>query len=76
MPCDLRQDREVLGRRRRGDRPFERAAVPRVAGQVARALAGADADDELHDRSARCRSRMTSAPAMATSISGCQSVSS
>ena len=35
----------------RGD-PFERAAVPRIAGQVAQRRAVADGDDELRDLAA------------------------
>ena len=34
-PGDVRQDREVPGRWRRGRRPFQRSAVPGVAGDVA-----------------------------------------
>ena len=40
---DVRQHREVEGRRRRGGRPFQRAPVPGIAGRVAAARAGADA---------------------------------
>ena len=73
---DLGRTREVPRRRRRGDRPFERAAVPRIAGPVARAVAVADADVRAAATgAARCRPAMTSAPAIATSISGCQPVS-
>ena len=46
----MRQHREIPRRRRRSRRPFERAAVPGIAGDVAALIARADADDELHDR--------------------------
>ena len=46
---DMRQDGKVPGRRRRRRRPFQRAAVPRIAGHVAELLAVADRHDELHD---------------------------
>ena len=44
---DLRQHGEIEHRRRRGRRPFERAAVPRIAGHVAQRVLSNDAHDEL-----------------------------
>ena len=52
---DLRQHGEIEGRRRRGRRPFERAARPGIAGRVAQLFAIADADDELQRPGRRCR---------------------
>ena len=49
VPLTLGQYREVPRRRRRGGGPFERPSIPGIAREVAAALAGADADDELHD---------------------------
>ncbi len=49
LALDMRQHGEVEGRRRRGRRPFQRAAVPGIAGHVAQLLAVADADHELRD---------------------------
>ena len=46
----MRQHGEIPGRRRRCGRPFERTAVPGIAGDVTALIARADADDELHDR--------------------------
>ena len=55
LALDIRQHGEIERRRRRRRRPFQRAAVPRIAGHVAQRLALADADDELDDLAARCR---------------------
>ena len=46
---DAGQHGEIVGRGRRRGRPLQGPAVPRVAGQVAAALARADADVELCD---------------------------
>ena len=47
---NLRQQREVPGRRRRRHGPLERASIPRIAREVAIAPAGADTDDQLDHR--------------------------
>src|SRR5262245_11140776 len=46
---DSGQHREIVGRRRRGGRPFQGPAVPRVAGQIETRFARAEADIELRD---------------------------
>ncbi len=48
----VRHDGEVEHRRRRRHDPFERAAVPRVAGVIAQGVAAADGDDELRNLAA------------------------
>ena len=47
LPSHIRQHREIESRRGRCGRPFERAAVPGIAGFVAQGVAPANADHEL-----------------------------
>ena len=49
LALHIGQDSEVENRRRRSGGPFQRAAVPGIAGAVAQFRAAADADDELRD---------------------------
>nr|GFD26221.1 hypothetical protein [Tanacetum cinerariifolium] len=42
------REREVIGRRRRRGRPFQRAPAPGIAGEVAELVAVLDADEQLH----------------------------
>src|ERR1700730_16100079 len=47
---DDRGEREVIDRRRRGRRPFQRAAVPWIAGHVTKRLAVAYTDVDLEEK--------------------------
>ena len=68
---------EVVGRRRRGGRPFQRAAVPRIAGRVAQLLALADADVRSGSAKARdAEQRSGSAPNAAMTNQICSDGSS
>ncbi len=53
--CHLRNHREIIGWRRRGDRPFERPPVPRVSQRHREPVALADADPELDRQTGECR---------------------
>src|SRR6185369_16240131 len=46
---DTWQDRIIPGRRWRGRGPLQRAAVPGIPRRIAKLLASADRDNELHD---------------------------
>src|SRR5258708_17367628 len=47
---DYRGEREVIDRRRRGRRPFQRPGVPWIASYVAQRFAVADTDVDLHEK--------------------------
>src|SRR4029077_454549 len=67
LTSDIRQHGEIESRRGRCGRPFERAAVPGIAGLVAQGVALANADHELDDLGdSPINKMMTPSPAIST----------
>src|SRR6185312_16737844 len=49
LASDVRHDRKIEHRWRRGSGPFQRSPVPGIAGDIAQGLTIADADGKLYD---------------------------